>query len=481
MRLGTRVAAALAASAVALALAGGIGAAARAQSSSSAIGRVDRAHPVVRWTGGPFELVPGLPALSNPRPEVCAFNCERRSLQLDVPSSAWKHPGDGVLIAIHWDTTDSGVNLYVYDPSGQMVGSADGLDSNGEAVFLPHAARGTYTVVVTATYMTNGTVRYKGEARVRPDPAASCAKPCALLPRLRTVPPYDFHLEGIPPVPSTQLGFPIPFGPAMPNSCYPDETGVVGAHRCLRFTNEIVNEGTGPLKMRFTFLGAGPKGARVGFVDCRMEQVVERTDGSSLLRNAGPCVFHPSHAHFHYSNFAEFTLHRVRPSGRTDPAVLRKSSKRGFCLTDVHNSGFGTANNSGRTYWFPNCNLPDRTGLAPQALARSGTANASRPEEPATHRPSGLEAASQASSGTVWETMGISPGWSDVYTWDTPDQYIEISGVADGAYDVVSTANPDGGIAEGGRRDGSARTRICLKGNTVKVMASGAKASAGCR
>jgi hypothetical protein len=238
----------------------------------------------------------------------------------------------------------------------------------------------------------------------------------------------------------------------MPNSCYPDETGFVGAHRCLRFTNEIQNVGTGPLKMRFTFLGAGTQGARVGFVDCRMEQVVDRTDGSNLLRNAGPCVFHPSHAHFHYSNFAEFTLHRVRANGSSDPAVLRKSSKRGFCLTDVHNSGFGTDHNSGRTYWFPNCNLPDRT-----------------------------QAASQASAGTVWETMGISPGWSDVYTWDTPDQYIEISGVPDGVYDVVSTANPDGGIAEGGRRDGSARTRICLKANTVKVMASGAKASAGCR
>jgi hypothetical protein len=190
----------------------------------------------------------------------------------------------------------------------------------------------------------------------------------------------------------------------------------------------------------------------VGFVDCRMEQIVERNDGTSLLRNAGPCVFHPSHAHFHYSNFAEFSLHRVRSNGQADPAVLRKSSKRGFCLTDVHNAGFGTANNSGRTYWFPNCNLPDR-----------------------------MQTAAQASTGTVWETMGISPGWSDVYTWDTPDQYIEISDVPDGVYDVVSTANPDGGIAEGGRRDGSASTRICLKGNTVKVMASGAKASAGCR
>ena len=76
--------------------------------------------------------------------------------------------------------------------------------------------------------------------------------------------------------------------------------------------------------------------------------------------------------------------------------------------------------------------------------------------------------------------MGISPGWGDVYSWDTPDQYIEITGVPDGLYDVVSTANPDGGILESSRADDTARTRICLRGNTVKVMDSGAKPTA-CR
>jgi hypothetical protein len=453
MRLRTKVAAALAASATALALAGGIGAAAKAQSSSAAVGRVDRAHLVARWRGGPFEVVPGLPAISNPRPEVCAVNCERRSLQLDLPPSTWKLRDDGVLIAIHWDdSAASDLNLFVYDPSGRMVGSSDGLDTDGETVFLPHPANGVYELVITATYMTTGTVSYRGEARVRPDLATGCnARPCALLPRLRTVPPSDFHVDGIPPVPSTQLGFPIPFGPALPGSCYPDEAGA-GSHRCLRFANQIQNIGAGPLKMRFEFLGAGPEGARVGFVDCRMEQVIERSDGTDAFRNAGPCVFHTSHGHFHYSNFAEFSLHRVLRNGRTDPAVLRKSSKRGFCLTDGRNFAFGTSRNSGRGYWFPNCNLPDRSQLA-----------------------------SQASTGAVWNTMGISPGWGDVYSWDTPDQYIEITGVPDGLYDVVSTANPDGGILESMRGDDTARTRICLKANTVKVMAPGAKASVGCR
>lgn len=435
---------------LALAAATAIGSTASAQLSPSAIGRVDARHHVVRWKGGPFQLVPGLPAVSDPRPEVCAVNCERRSLQLDLPPSTWKLRDDGVLIAIHWDDTSAnGLNLFVYDSSGRMVGSSDGLDADGETVFLRHPANGMYTLVITATYMTGGTVSYQGEARVRPDLATGCtSRPCALLPQLRTVPPTDFHLDGIPPVPSTQLGFPIPFGPGLPGSCYPDEVGV-GSHRCLRFANQIQNVGTGPLTMRFEFLGAGPQGARVGFVDCRMQQVVERSDGTQLSRNAGACVFHVSHAHFHYSNFAEYSLHRVLRNGRTDAAVLRKSIKRGFCLTDGRNFAFGTSRNSGRTNWFPNCNLPDRSQLA-----------------------------SQLGPGGVWNTMGISPGWGDVYSWDTPDQYIEVTNLPDGVYDVVSTANPDGGILESSRADDSARTRICLRGNTVKVMASGAKPKA---
>jgi len=112
---------ALAAIGVALAgavAAAGVGNSAHAQTANAV--RVDHGHRVARWTGGPFEVVPGLPAVSNPRPEVCAVNCEKRALRIDFPSSTWRHPGDGVLVAIHWATTDNGLNLYVYDPAGAL-------------------------------------------------------------------------------------------------------------------------------------------------------------------------------------------------------------------------------------------------------------------------------------------------------------------------------------------------------------------------
>ena len=69
-------------------------------------------------------------------------------------------------------------------------------------------------------------------------------------------------------------------------------------------------------------------------------------------------------------------------------------------------------------------------------------------------------------------TMGISVGWVDVYTWDVPGQYLEVTGIPNGVYDVVSEANPLGDILEiGGHRGGSAQTRICLHGNSVTTVA----------
>src|SRR5712691_6248971 len=44
----------------------------------------------------------------------------------------------------------------------------------------------------------------------------------------------------------------------------------------------------------------------------------------------------------------------------------------------------------------------------------------------------------------VPEYMGISPGWGDIYTWDLPGQYIDVSNVGDGVYEVVSRSDPNG-------------------------------------
>jgi hypothetical protein len=265
-----------------------------------------------------------------------------------------------------------------------------------------------------------------------------------LLPKLAPAAPSDFHLTGLPVAPSTALGFPFPFsfGPATPQSCWVDETAAQGAHRCLRLTNQIDNVGDGPLILRFRLLeplvnpGVDPQ--KEYLTGCEMQQVIERDDGTSITRDAGPCVFHIPHGHFHYQNMATFALYGVTAGGATG-ALVRSSTKQGFCLTDVAGAGYGTPGLDARHYWFPNCNLPSQV------------------------------------DSNLWVRMGVDPGWGDVYTWDVPAQYIEISGVPDGIYDVVSVANPLGQIAEtGGHRSGTARTRICLTATTVAQVASSA-------
>jgi lysyl oxidase len=424
------------------ALAAIVTAPANTAAAGRSLGTLKSPHQILRWKGGPFGNPGDLPGFSVPSPELCATNCEQYTLKIALPSSTWTRPRDGVIIAIGHENPDDGINLYVYDPSGTRVGTSDGLDSNGQSVFLQRPKNGTYSVVITVTTLATPQATYVGDVRVRPDPCR--VGNCVMLPKLNPVPPYDFHLSGLPAAHSTNLGFrfPFDFGPATSRSCWLDETIAQGAQRCLRFSSRVDNTGDGSLVVRFRLLdpvtnpGVDPQNEYL--TGCSMQQLIELDRGSVMTRSAGPCVYHVPHGHFHYQNMARFFLHAVSASGRTGPRV-RSSGKVGFCLTDGSAIGFRTTRFSGRQFWFPYCNFP--AAVEPNA----------------------------------WVQMGISMGWGDVYTWDVPQQYIEISGIRDGVYDVIAETNPKGEILElGGHRNGRARTRICLKGDTVTVLAANA-------
>jgi hypothetical protein len=66
--------------------------------------------------------------------------------------------------------------------------------------------------------------------------------------------------------------------------------------------------------------------------------------------------------------------------------------------------------------------------------------------------------------------MGVSAGWGDVYTWDLPQQYIDISNVPDGIYEVVSRSNPDAGILTSDRSQETGVTCIRINGDKVDVL-----------
>jgi hypothetical protein len=435
---------------------------------------VDPATPVLHFGAS---LPASAPVVNNPDPVVCSTGCWEYTFSVPRGSAS------PVLTAVKSTTTgpggtfnaDQGFDLYVYGPDGRLAAAANGIGANGQSAEVARPAPGTYTVVVTYTYAYDSGSGFVGEVRLMSGrswtpPAATCGLTvsgvtgCFELPQLRAQPAFSFTASGIPPAPSSPLGFPFPVNVPLPTSCYADETiGLDNLQatrlndpslRCLRFTTDIQNVGAGSLTAQIPAAGTEPNGqVGVGYVpgDCNATQLVSRPNGSTVARPAGPCEFHVEHGHFHYNDLLLYALYQAGPGTAVGPPV-GKSQKESFCLTDDDYFGFGSATTNGprANVGQPDCNLP-REASAPQA--------------------------GQPGSGT-FVTEGITPGWGDVYSWDTPDQYIDVTHVPSGTYDVVEETNPTGAMLVAGPAQTCSLTQIELtagsQSDTVKVLGSAA-------
>ena len=420
------------------------------------------ADQVVRWQGKTTD--PTGQGYGPPTQHTCTEQtCDSFLLKVDLPPGTFKNgpknpapdgvtrlqaegptdmPGDGVLIAVKWPTDFDQWNLFVEDTStGQTVAQGFDLDSNAQSVLLPQPHNGTYKVTVVPFYTNFDKVdqAYAGDARVWLDPSQRHATKTTLLPRIQTVAPANFHIGDVPPLPSNPMGWRYTSPGTFANSCYADETLQFGSQRCLRFDNDIRNTGDGPLILRFAW---SPDALTN---NCAMEQEILSSDATVADRNAGPCVFHPQHAHFHYQNMGVYQLYPLAGDGLPGVKPVAQSRKVGFCTIDVDYYTFGSAKPAGpRTYSFPTCNVPN-----------AFSSKSDGPYGPASPP----------------EYMGISAGWGDVYTWDLPAQYIDITnGVPDGFYEVVSRSNPDGGILTSDRGAETGVTCVEIKGTSVRTV-----------
>ena len=59
--------------------------------------------------------------------------------------------------------------------------------------------------------------------------------------------------------------------------------------------------------------------------------------------------------------------------------------------------------------------------------------------------------------------MGLSAGWQDPYTWALPDQRLDITGLPDGRYRLVATADPNNWFREVDEKNNDAWADIVLK------------------
>lgn len=201
-----------------------------------------------------------------------------------------------------------------------------------------------------------------------------------------------------------------PQGMVGPDSCHPEEHAE-GAVRCLRFAFGLRNTGRGPLQLYYE--GSPP-------ADHPLFQRIQRANGTYFDRDVGTAMWHESHVHYHHGDAVELQLFAV-----TDPekGVLEAASER-------QRKGFAHRDELLREWkvFYPTW---DRFGF------------------------------------------GLLAGWSDIYEWDRPGNYVDFGVNTDGYYVVRMWADPDNGIRESNDRDNAGYTYLKVTGTDVELIEAG--------
>jgi hypothetical protein len=232
-----------------------------------------------------------------------------------------------------------------------------------------------------------------------PQPAFPATSGDQLLPNIQTLPPADLVVD------------------------------VVGGRKQLFLTNELANVQTGPVEVfprRQDCNGDGDfENDRTGyqrvFFDSNGDGIFARdVDTTWSKQKAGCFLFHPSHGHWHFQDYARYDLLRL-----SDGRRVRSHTKISFCIIDS------------------NHRYPEVPGS---------------PDEP------------YYGSCGADSTQGVSVGWADIYTIRTPGQYIDITGVPDGDYCVQATTDPSNRLVETDETDNSGSVPIHLDGMSVTIL-----------
>lgn len=209
--------------------------------------------------------------------------------------------------------------------------------------------------------------------------------------------------------------------------CDPWERTEQGAQRCLRFGNGIGNTGDGPLEVRLSYGDAATHVAADGKF---LQRLYQRGGGYDDVPVAAP-VLHPTHAHWHYEGLARFQLFAVDPETGLRGEQVTAGHKSGFCLLDIGRMEEADAPENEGHYAEQDCIIPD-------------------PAE-------------------GW-TMGVSHGYFDYYGAGLTDQYVEVSGVGDGLYELVSHVDTEGLLSEVDGSNNAASVLLTITGDEVEVL-----------
>ena len=182
----------------------------------------------------------------------------------------------------------------------------------------------------------------------------------------------------------------------------------------LRFTSEVVNVGAAPFEFR---------GQRADMSQPTMTGR-QYLDGAPVGPVVDVVYGGDGHNHWHVRNLAKFRLETL------DGKSVRVGAKLGFCFWDTH------------AY---------RAGAGPATFPASGC----------------------GTSGSLAVTMGLSPGWGDIYPASLPDQFLDISKLPRGKYRLRAVANDGAGFVESSTANNGTWVDVKLARGKVVVLATG--------
>jgi hypothetical protein len=179
----------------------------------------------------------------------------------------------------------------------------------------------------------------------------------------------------------------------------------------LRFSVRTWNSGAGPLEL---IAGEVDKGRQY------VRQRIYDDDGNYEEHLAGKFEWHQGHNHFHFEDYALYTLQSVQGKSK------RNSTKTSFCLMDT--------------------DLID--GQLPGAPKNSAYENC----------------------GNFFQ--GISVGWADEYGSELPGQSVDLTRLKDGDYRLIIEADPKNRLIETNDNDNTSCVllHISVTAQTVSVL-----------
>lgn len=205
--------------------------------------------------------------------------------------------------------------------------------------------------------------------------------------------------------------------------------------RALRFAATIWNEGD------FAFELLGRPGDLYSN-ELEAEQCVSWPTPRTCAerRSVGKLIHHDAHGHWHFEDFALYEIRRFRRDRSVDMTprgLVATSGKVSFCLQDVDRR-------------------EDDSDLAPWPLYYGCLGGMG--------------------------VMGISSGWTDIYSSALRGQFIPLAGVRDGRYALVIHTDPGKRVFESNDADNVSVAGITLsnQGQSVDVFCQGGPGTLTC-